>query len=198
MIKDNKFLAVGIAGSPRRKGNSSALLRAYLEGTSVEGFETEYIYLNGLSYKGCQACDQCVKGKACQVKDDLNSVFPILQRAQIWAMASPIYYDGVSGQLKTFFDRLRFTTYDPCKLKGPRRAILLVTYADKKREDYLKTASSLAKFLTWNNRGDFGNIRVEAGPNMDSINAWKKHPELIEKLKKTGIQQAKEIKELSQ
>ena len=74
-------LAIGIAGSPRRRGNSSSLLNAYLEGTATVGFDTEFVYLNGLSYKGCQACDRCVKGRSCLVDDDLNEIFPPLDAA---------------------------------------------------------------------------------------------------------------------
>ena len=193
MFEQHKLFAVGIEGSPRRTGNSTALLKAYLDGVASVGFDTKSIYLNGLSYKGCQGCDQCVKGKPCKLKDDLNEVFPVLSRANIWAMASPIYYDGISGQLKMFYDRLRFTTYEPNKLDGPRQAIVVVTYEDDRSEDYLKTASVLAKYLTWNDRGDFGDVKVFAEPNMGPRDAWKSRPDLIEKLRNTGIEQAREL-----
>jgi len=196
MKRINRYLALGIAGSPRRRGNSSSLLKAYLEGTSFAGFETKFIYLNGLKYRGCQACDRCVKGRACSLKDDLNEIFPLLKRAQIWAMASPIYYDGISGQLKTFFDRLRFTTYKPHKLIGPRRGIVIVTYEDKERKEYLETAKSLANYFTWHNRGDFGKVRVVAEPNLGPWDAWKKRPKLIEKLKGIGLKQAQELRKI--
>ncbi len=187
------LLAVGIAGSPRKRGNSSALLRAYLEGTSSVGFKTEFIYLNGMTFRGCQACDRCVDGKSCSVKDDLNSVFPVLQKANIWALASPIYYDGVSGQLKMFFDRLRFTTYNPNKLNGPRRGILIVTYEDDRKKEYLETASQLANYFSWNDRGDFGQVRVVAESNLGPKDAWKNRPDLVQKLKKIGTEQATEL-----
>lgn len=196
MKKTNDLLAVGIAGSPRKRGNSSALLKAYLDGASSEGFKTEFIYLNGMIFCGCQACDRCVQGKTCSVKDDLNTIFPVLQRAQIWALASPIYYDGVSGQLKMFFDRLRFTTYDPYKLKGPRRGILIVTYEDNKKKEYFETASQLANYFTWNDRGDFGKVRVVSEPNLGPKDAWKSRPDLLRELKLTGIEQARELKKL--
>lgn len=195
MKETNDLLAVGIAGSPRKRGNSSALLRAYLDGASSEGFKTEFIYLNGMIFRGCQACDRCVQGKTCSVKDDLNTIFPVLQRAQIWALASPIYYDGVSGQLKMFFDRLRFTTYDPYKLRGPRRGILIVTYEDNKKKEYFETASQLANYFTWNDRGDFGKVRVVAESNLGPKGAWKSRPDLVNKLNKLGQEQARELKE---
>ena len=194
MKETTPLLAAGIAGSPRKRGNSSALLRAYLEGVSSEGFKTEFIYLNGMLFRGCQGCDRCVIGKSCSVKDDLNSIFPILQKAQIWAMASPIYYDGVSGQLKMFFDRLRFTTHDPNKLKGPRRGILIVTYEDDKRVEYFETASQLANYFGWNDRGDFGKVRVVAESNLGPRDAWKIRPDLLDKLKQFGKEQARELK----
>jgi multimeric flavodoxin WrbA len=196
MFDQNKLLAVGIEGSPRRTGNSTALLKAYLKGVASVGFDTKSIYLNGLSYKGCHGCDQCVKREPCKLNDDLNEVFPALARANIWAMASPIYYDGVSGQLKMFYDRLRFTSYDPNKLEGPRRGIVIVTYEDARSEDYFKTASALAKYLNWNNRGDFGEVKVFAESNMGPRDAWKSRPDLIEKLRKAGIAQAVELMEL--
>lgn len=196
MKKTTDLLAVGIAGSPRKRGNSSALLRAYLDGTSLEGFNTEFIYLNGMIFRGCQACDRCVEGKSCSVRDDLNSIFSVLQKAHIWAMASPIYYDGVSGQLKMFFDRLRFTTYDPHKLKGPRRGLLIVTYEDDRKKEYFETASQLANYFNWNDRGDFGKVRIVAESNLGPRDAWKSRPDLLQKLKKIGEEQAKDLKTL--
>jgi len=196
MSKNNSYLAVGIAGSPCRQGNSTSLLRAYLDGTSKVGFGKKIIYLNNLNYKGCQGCDRCVRGKACGIRDDLCSVFPLLRKADIWAMASPIYYDGVSGQLKTFFDRLRFTTHDPFKLEGPRRGIVIVTYEDDPREFYTEVATHLAKYFNWKNRGNFHKVRVVAESNLGPVDAWKKRPDLQMMLRKIGKEQANEIKKL--
>jgi multimeric flavodoxin WrbA len=194
MDEEKKFLAVGIAGSPRRMGNSTALLRAYLEGAASEGFATRIIFLNQLLYRGCQACDKCVMGEECGVQDDLNQTFPLLEKANIWALSSPIYYDMVSGQMKSFFDRMRFSTYDPHKLKGPRRGIVIVTYEDDRSEFYLELATRMAGYFSWNNRGDFGNVRVVAEPNLGSRDAWKERPDLLKKMNEIGIEQANELK----
>lgn len=196
MLRSNKYLALGIAGSPRPNGNSTSLLKSYLEGTESEGFETKIVFLNHLKYRGCQACDRCVQGKDCSLKDDLCEIFPLLQKAKIWAMASPVYYDGVSGQLKAFFDRLRFTTYDPYKLKGPRRGIVIVTYVDATCQFYEETATRIANYFSYNKRGDFGEVRVIAQSNLGPRNAWKKRPDLQEKLKEAGKQQAAELNKL--
>jgi multimeric flavodoxin WrbA len=193
LTKNKKPLAVGISSSGRRNGNSSTLLKAYLKGVREGGFRTKIVYLHNLLYLGCQGCDRCVKGKECSLDDDLNDIFPLMKEAKIWALASPIYYDGISGQLKTFFDRLRFTTYAPHKLEGPRKGIIIVTYEDKPRKAYHDTASHLAKYFDWNERGDFGKVKVIAEGNLGPRRAWKSRPDLLEKMQRTGLQQASEL-----
>ncbi|MFC2163846.1 flavodoxin family protein [Acidobacteriota bacterium] len=192
-MNSKKPLAVGVASSGRRRGNSTTLLRSYLEGAKEAGFRTKIIYLNNLLFRGCQACDRCVNGKACNLKDDLDDLFPIMKEAKIWAMASPIYYDGISGQLKAFFDRLRFTTFDPHKLEGPRKGIIIVSYADKPTKAYRDIVSHLAKYFNWNSRGDFGKVEVVAEGNLDAWDDWKKKPDLLVKMKKIGLKQATQL-----
>ena len=186
-------MAVGIAGSPRKNGNSTTLLKAYLEGAAKAGFRTRLIRLNDYTYRGCQGCDRCVRGKPCRVHDGLNKVFPVLRKAHMWAMASPVYYDGVSGQLKMFFDRLRFTTFPPNKLNRKMRGALIITYEDKPNPFYRKVASSLAGYFNWRERADFGKVAVIAEANLGPWNAWKKKPGLLRKCKKFGEAHAREL-----
>ncbi len=197
-MNGKKPLAVGVASSGRRRGNSTTLLKSYLEGAKEAGFRTKIIHLNNLLFRGCQACDRCVSGKTCDLQDDLNNLFPVMKEAKIWAMASPIYYDGLSGQLKAFFDRLRFTTFDPHKLEGPRKGIIIVSYADKSTKAYTDIVSRLAKYFNWNKRGDFGEVEVVAEGNLDSWDDWKKRPDLLAKMKKIGLKQASELQKLLQ
>ena len=78
MMKKKQLLAVGVASSGRRRGNSTTLLKAYLGGVKQAGFKTKLIHLSNLMYRGCQGCDRCVNGKECGLKDDLNDIFPVL------------------------------------------------------------------------------------------------------------------------
>jgi hypothetical protein len=95
-----------------------------------------------------------------------------------------------------FYDRLRYTTFEPNKLKGPRRAIVIVTYEDNENDDYRKAAGALAKYLKWRDRGDFGNVKVVAESNLGPKDAWKSRPDLLHKLEDLGIEQATELMEL--
>lgn len=119
--------ALGIATGPRRNGNSTTLLRAVLEGATTAGAETSIIHLNDLTFKGCQACVSCPDG-SCRQHDAMTAVLAALQMADVWIFATPVYFDGVAGQFKTFYDRLYWfrrqgTAIKP-RLQGLRRAAL--------------------------------------------------------------------------
>src|SRR5512140_505045 len=124
---------LGIAGSPRRNGNSPALLRSALQGAAEAGSTTALLRLYDLDFRGCLGCSACPP-ESCRQRDGFQPVLAALALAPIWIFASPIYFDGVSGPLKCAYDRLywfrRQGTEIVPRLGGPRRAALLLTYED--------------------------------------------------------------------
>jgi multimeric flavodoxin WrbA len=105
--------AVGINGSPRKKWNTATLLEKALDGTASQGAEKESFHLYDLSYKGCVSCFACktVGGKSygrCVVKDDLAPILKKVEEADIIILASPIYFGTVTGEMRSFMERLLF------------------------------------------------------------------------------------------
>jgi len=96
---------LGIYGSGRKGGNSDQLLDKALEGARSLGAETSSIYARELKMSGCLACNCCEKTGKCIVKDDMQSVYPLFEWADIIFLASPIYFYGLSGQIKLIIDR---------------------------------------------------------------------------------------------
>ena len=96
---------LGIYGSARKGGNSDQLLDKALEGARSSGAETSSIYARELKMSGCLACNGCDKTGKCIVKDDMQSVYPRFECADIIFLASPIYFYGLSGQVKLIIDR---------------------------------------------------------------------------------------------
>lgn len=190
------LLALGIAGSPRKAGNSTALLRSFLKGAELKGFDTAVIHLSDYRFKGCQGCGRCYKDLPCRTKDDLDKVMPLLKRAVIWALSSPIYYDGVSGQMKLFFDRLHWTTRLPPWPKVPRRGAVIVTYEDGPNPHYRDVARRLGGYLSWNKRGDFGRVRVISEAHLGAMGDWRKRPALLKRLERMGQEVASELLQL--
>ena len=179
--------AIGIAGSPRRSGNSTTLMKAVLEGAAA-GAATEVVHLNDLTFRGCQGCEPCTDDTSCRVEDELTPVMAKVRAADIWVLAAPIYYDGVSGQLKLFFDRLRHITHDgpPLRpmLEGKRSAAIVVTYEDKRRDDYRDVAQRLANYLSW--MGEFVAVEVMDEARLGPSDAAAGRPELLAKARELG------------
>jgi len=189
--------AIGIAGSPRRKGNSTALLEAALRGAAAAGAGTEIVHLNDLTFRGCQACLGCARENRCVVKDDLSSVLEALRAAEVWVFATPIYYDGVSGQLKSFFDRLHSMTWGGGKLapqlSGRRRAAIIATSEAQPYDSYLTAIKSLAGYFSW--MGDFGEVDIMCEGGLGPVGAVAQRPDLLAKAEAMGKKLAEDLRE---
>jgi multimeric flavodoxin WrbA len=121
-----------ILGSPRRKGNSSALAARISRGAKSAGAEVETLFLHGLEISPCRGCDTCQKddSKGCAIKDDMQEIYPKLTKADAWVIASPVYWFTMSAQTKTFMDRCyALTAYAENPFAGKRIAIAM-SYGD--------------------------------------------------------------------
>ncbi len=98
--------AIGILGSPRKFGNASKMLDAALKELENRGFETESIYLMGKNIKYCIGCGTCLAKGRCLQKDDMEEIKQKIEESDAVILASPVYYLNVTGQMKTFIDRM--------------------------------------------------------------------------------------------
>jgi len=97
---------LGLSGSPRRGGNSETLLDEALRGAAAAGAETEKIVASTFrKLSPCVNCGHCLKTGFCRVQDDMQDIYPKLDRADGLVVASPIYFMGVSAFLKILIDR---------------------------------------------------------------------------------------------
>mgnify|MGYP002620965850 CR=1 FL=1 len=105
-----------IAGSPRKNGNSDLLAQQFAKGAEERGNEVEIVYLRDLKINYCHGCLVCLKKGECFQKDDANSLLPKMMAADVVCFSCPVYYYSVSGQMKTFIDRMN-PLYDKMKNK---------------------------------------------------------------------------------
>lgn len=96
---------LGIYGSPRKGGNTDLLLDRVLEGATAAGGEVKSIYARKLKISGCLECGGCDETGECVVEDDMGTVYPLLQDADIIFLASPNFFYNVTGQVKLLIDR---------------------------------------------------------------------------------------------
>jgi multimeric flavodoxin WrbA len=99
---------VAFNGSPRRDGNTAALIKTVFQELREDGIETELVQLSGKRLKGCIACYNCVKNrdKRCSVTDDaLNDCIEKMLGAEAVILGSPTYFANVTPEIKALIDR---------------------------------------------------------------------------------------------
>jgi multimeric flavodoxin WrbA len=104
---------IAINGSPRKKWNTAMMLEHALKGAASAGAETELVHLYDLDFKGCTSCFACKLngGKSygkCAMKDELTPVLERLDKADAIILGSPIYFGTVTGEMRSFMERLLF------------------------------------------------------------------------------------------
>jgi multimeric flavodoxin WrbA len=129
---------LGILGSPRRGGNSEILLKAFLQGAAAGGAEVEEVDLRDLKISPCLEIYHCFKDGTCPIKDDMRELYDKLLAADVVALASPVFFYGVSAQTKAFIDRTQALWARRYMLKqdfpgGQRQGVLLAVGATKGR-----------------------------------------------------------------
>ena len=100
---------VGICGSPRR-GNTEWMLNRLLAAAAQNGADVETLLLRKMDVRMCRGCLTCEEGGKdrkgdCKIKDDMTEVYPKLLAADALVLATPGYFEMLSGLLKNFLDR---------------------------------------------------------------------------------------------
>lgn len=117
---------VAFVGSPRKKGNTSDIVRQVLKGAEEQGAETKLYHLNDMNIRGCQSCLYCRKNEGCTVKDDMTQVYEDLKTADSVVIGTPIYIHQVSAQTKLLLDRLYPLTDEKHKPRYGNKKLLFV------------------------------------------------------------------------
>lgn len=116
-----------IDGGPRKNMNTAAMCEKFAEGARSAGAEVSIVRLYSLNFKGCMSCMACkLKGKAsqiCKFKDELTPVLEEIATADGLALASPIYFGGVTAEMHAFLERLEFPwlSYNDYSLTAPKK-----------------------------------------------------------------------------
>lgn len=118
-----------IDGGPRKNFNTASMLQKFAEGASSvgEGIEVKTVRLYGIDYKGCMSCMACkIKGNAsnvCKFRDALTPILEDIADADGLVLGSPIYFGDVTGQMRTFLERLTFPwlSYNDYSMTAPKR-----------------------------------------------------------------------------
>ncbi|MFA6829436.1 MAG: flavodoxin family protein [Bacilli bacterium] len=94
-----------ISSSLRTNSNSEILSKAVYEGILSKGNQAEIITLNDKTINFCKGCLSCQKTGKCIISDSMNEINEKIMNAEAIVFSTPVYFYGLSGQLKTLLDR---------------------------------------------------------------------------------------------
>jgi multimeric flavodoxin WrbA len=114
-----------LSGSPRKGGNTDLLVEAFAKGASQK-HHVEIVSVHDYKVNPCMGCNACFKSKdnTCVQKDDMTSIYEKMAHVDMLVIASPLYFYGLSAQLKAVIDRCHNPIRDTFKIQ--KTAILLV------------------------------------------------------------------------
>ncbi len=131
-----------VNGSPRAKGNSNILCDEFARGAAEAGHEVNKVSLRKLDVRPCLACYVCFRTGSCVQKDDMAQLLDEFESADAVVLATPTYFLTMSGQMKTFVDRL----LPKWQGLGGKEAFVIVTGHDG-REGLARAGEDLAAIL---------------------------------------------------
>ena len=95
-----------LCGSPHAHGTTAALAQAFCQGAEAAGHQVARFDTAKMNVKPCLGCMHCRKNEGkCVRGDDMEQLLPELEEAQAVVLVTPLYYFGMTAQLKTVIDR---------------------------------------------------------------------------------------------
>lgn len=94
-----------LMGSPSRNGSTAILCGEFVRGAEEAGHTCEIIDVCHGNIHPCTGCVACGYEGPCVQKDDMEVIRKKLLQSDMVVFATPLYYYGMSAQLKTVVDR---------------------------------------------------------------------------------------------
>lgn len=142
-----------LTGSPRKNGNSNFLASEFIRGATEAGHNITRFDAAHSNVHSCIACNSCGMNGPCVFKDDFEIVRENIVPADVVVFATPMYYFGISSQLKTVIDRFYAING---QIHIPKKAVLLMTYANSAKNQSEPICSHydvLLDYLGWKDAG---------------------------------------------
>lgn len=161
-----------------RKGNTDACVNAFVEGAKGAN-EVDVLEADKLNISPCKGCEACGCTKGCVAQDDSNAIVDKVVAADLVVFASPIYWWGITAQLKTVIDKCY------CKgayLKNKKIGLILCAGAPTDDEEYSlikRQFELMSEYLAWN----FEFFKSYYAVGRDEI---ANRPEALEEMKALG------------
>lgn len=143
-----------LQGSPNPKGSTAILTEAFAQGARGNGHDVDIIEVDHANIHPCTGCVACGYGGSCVQHDGFGDIRERILESDLLVFATPLYYYGMSAQLKACIDR--FCSANPCiTSKQLDSALLAVAWnSDDWTFEALEAHyDTLVKYLNMHDRG---------------------------------------------
>lgn len=164
-------MKIVIINGSARKGNTLRAIDAFIQGASKKN-EIEIIQPDRLHIAPCKGCGVCQCYKGCVDQDDTNSTIDKIASADMILFATPVYWWGMSAQLKLIIDKCYCRGL---QLKNKKVGTIVVggSPVDSIQYELIdKQFSCMAKYLSWDmvfQKSYYATDGNELAKNKDSI-----------------------------
>lgn len=167
-------------GSPHVKGTTAVLRKHFEEGLRVGKHRITTIHIAKEKIHPCTGCDYCrTSDDGCVYKDSMETIYPELLAADLVVFVTPLYYFGMSAQIKALIDRFYAING---KLKGAmKKAVLIAACGDTDswaldalNEHYY----AICRYLKWEDIGKVNAVGAYTPDDLEESNYTKEAYEL--------------------
>ncbi len=158
---------VVLIGSVRKGGNTDLLASSFVRGAK-ENNEVSVFSVADCRVNPCIGCNTCFtrEGNQCFQDDDMPPIYRALQEADMLVIASPVYFYGISAQLKAIIDRL----HTPMKKSFHiRKLALLLVAADTKPDLFDAILTQFRLIRRYQHWEDAGAVLVRGAREMGTV-----------------------------
>ena len=121
-----------VNGAIRVNGNTDILVNKIIEGSRNMETDITVFNLREKRISDCRGCYQCMEESTCSLQDDMTEIRGVMERSDLMVLASPLYWCGVTGLMKTFIDRLFFYYHPKTKPLISAKKALIITPMNQK------------------------------------------------------------------
>lgn len=149
---------VAFLGSPRVKGNSELMLNEAIRAIEGEGHIVTVFRPSRMKISPCLNCGGCDTTGVCEVRDEMDAVYQAIREGERFIISSPIFFFGLTAQIKALIDRCQSFWCEKYLLKKPipagengRKGLLMLVGGMKKEVGFkCGDATATAFFRTIN------------------------------------------------
>ena len=176
----------GLQGSPRIGGNTDILLSSFLDEAKNFGAKTYKLIVTKKKITPCQECSTCEREGFCPIDDDMQEVYYFIRKADIIVVATPVFFYGLTAQLKALIDRSQalWSRKYIHKLKDPaykwRQGFFLSIGATKGKNLFNGITLTLKYFFDAVSANIYGNLTYK---RIEKAGEIKNHPTAINDVK---------------